>query len=354
MEAVVDYLHGVDPEAAAQARLRYGCFDHVQGRGARVRPCGRARPDGAVRGRGGGAADRPASARRRAAGAGRMGGPGRVLRRRAQRPARARRRAVLPGDVPRTDLVVEPPRPPHGRHRRRPGSAPVGAATVPAKIVVWAHNSHVGDATATELGAHGELTLGQLVRQRWADEALLVGFTTDTGTVTAASEWGGAGRAEAGASGDGGQLGVGVPRAAATTGSCCRSSTGPSWRRRGAARAGDRRDLPARDRTGQPLVPRPHGRAVRRGGPPGPHHRGGAAGADLAVGPAARLRRPIPAGSEPERRHRLAGGSACRCRRRPPSAPCRRGARRGSRRRPTASPTSGRRCLAEQVGDRAR
>jgi len=61
----------------------------------------------------------------------------------------------------------------------------------PAKVVVWAHNSHVGDARATELGSQGELTLGQLVRTRWHDEALLVGFTTDTGTVTAASEWGG-------------------------------------------------------------------------------------------------------------------------------------------------------------------
>jgi erythromycin esterase-like protein len=61
----------------------------------------------------------------------------------------------------------------------------------PAKVVVWAHNSHVGDARATELGSHGELTLGQLVRNRWADDAVLVGFTTDTGTVTAASDWGG-------------------------------------------------------------------------------------------------------------------------------------------------------------------
>ena len=61
----------------------------------------------------------------------------------------------------------------------------------PAKVVVWAHNSHVGDARATELGSHGELTLGQLIRRRWGDEALLVGFTTDAGTVTAASEWGG-------------------------------------------------------------------------------------------------------------------------------------------------------------------
>src|SRR5947209_2078608 len=59
-----------------------------------------------------------------------------------------------------------------------------------AKIVVWAHNSHLGDARATERSRYGELNLGQLVRQRYA-RSLLVGFTTYTGTVTAASDWGG-------------------------------------------------------------------------------------------------------------------------------------------------------------------
>jgi erythromycin esterase-like protein len=59
-----------------------------------------------------------------------------------------------------------------------------------AKIVVWAHNSHLGDARATEMGRHGELNVGQLVRQRHGDDAVLVGFSTYTGTVTAASDWG--------------------------------------------------------------------------------------------------------------------------------------------------------------------
>jgi len=59
------------------------------------------------------------------------------------------------------------------------------------KAVVWAHNSHVGDARATELGQAGELNVGQLVRERAGAEALLVGFSTYTGTVTAASNWGG-------------------------------------------------------------------------------------------------------------------------------------------------------------------
>ncbi len=60
------------------------------------------------------------------------------------------------------------------------------------KVVVWAHNSHVGDARATEAHAQGELNLGQLVRERHAGRTVLVGFSTHSGTVTAASQWGGA------------------------------------------------------------------------------------------------------------------------------------------------------------------
>ncbi|HEY8180965.1 MAG TPA: erythromycin esterase family protein [Thermoanaerobaculia bacterium] len=60
-----------------------------------------------------------------------------------------------------------------------------------AKIVVWEHNSHLGDARATEMGKQGELNVGQLVREKYGDDARLIGFTTHTGTVTAASEWDG-------------------------------------------------------------------------------------------------------------------------------------------------------------------
>lgn len=57
------------------------------------------------------------------------------------------------------------------------------------KVVVWEHNSHLGDARATEMGQHGELNVGQLVRERYGGEAVLIGFTTYTGSVTAASDW---------------------------------------------------------------------------------------------------------------------------------------------------------------------
>jgi erythromycin esterase-like protein len=61
----------------------------------------------------------------------------------------------------------------------------------PAKVVVWAHNSHVGDARRTEMARRGELNLGQLTREHFGTEAALVGFSTYEGTVTAASEWDG-------------------------------------------------------------------------------------------------------------------------------------------------------------------
>ena len=60
----------------------------------------------------------------------------------------------------------------------------------PAKLVVWAHNSHLGDARATEMGRRGEWNVGQLVREIYGDAAFLIGFTTYTGTVTAATNWG--------------------------------------------------------------------------------------------------------------------------------------------------------------------
>jgi protein-L-isoaspartate(D-aspartate) O-methyltransferase len=59
------------------------------------------------------------------------------------------------------------------------------------KIVVWAHNSHVGDARAAEMGAHGQLSLGQLCREELDAKCRLVGFGTHTGFVRAAADWDG-------------------------------------------------------------------------------------------------------------------------------------------------------------------
>ena len=61
-----------------------------------------------------------------------------------------------------------------------------------SRAVVWAHNSHIGDARATDMGMRrGELNIGQLCRQWWEDEAALIGFGTHAGTVAAATHWDG-------------------------------------------------------------------------------------------------------------------------------------------------------------------
>jgi len=60
-----------------------------------------------------------------------------------------------------------------------------------SRAVVWAHNSHVGDADATEMGRQGQLTIGAHCRDSLGDGAFLVGFGTDRGSVAAASDWGG-------------------------------------------------------------------------------------------------------------------------------------------------------------------
>jgi erythromycin esterase-like protein len=66
----------------------------------------------------------------------------------------------------------------------------LGRHGAPAKVAVWEHNSHLGDARATDMGLRGELNVGQLMREKFGRDTVLVGFTTYHGTVTAASDWG--------------------------------------------------------------------------------------------------------------------------------------------------------------------
>jgi erythromycin esterase-like protein/predicted phosphoribosyltransferase len=65
----------------------------------------------------------------------------------------------------------------------------LGAGGNPPRMAVWAHNSHLGDAAATEMGDRGEWNVGQLMRERYAGDAVRVGFSTHHGWVTAASDW---------------------------------------------------------------------------------------------------------------------------------------------------------------------
>jgi erythromycin esterase-like protein len=68
----------------------------------------------------------------------------------------------------------------------RAGGGPSGG-----KAVVWAHNSHIGNAAATAMGWHGEFNIGELCRTAYGDEAVLIGFGTDRGTVAASDDWDG-------------------------------------------------------------------------------------------------------------------------------------------------------------------
>ena len=124
-----------------------------------------------------------------------------------------------------------------------------------SRVVVWAHNSHVGDARATEMAARGELNIGQLMRERHGRDAVAVGFSTYTGTVTAASEWGVPRAQHVGAA----MREVRGPFHAAGL-PAFRSARSPRPQRAGAARASTaprhRGHLPARDRTPKPLVRR--------------------------------------------------------------------------------------------------
>lgn len=76
------------------------------------------------------------------------------------------------------------------RHMFNTLEAVIAHRGVGTKAVVWAHNSHIGDASATAMGWNGEFNVGQLCRVAYGDDAVLIGFGTDTGTVAAASDWG--------------------------------------------------------------------------------------------------------------------------------------------------------------------
>jgi erythromycin esterase-like protein len=189
MDAVIAYLAKVDPEAAQRARRRYACFDHVSGGDPQAygyatehglaRPC----EDEAVR--------QLVELRRSAAEYARRDGrlaPDdffyAVQNARLVKNAEEYYRSMFRARVLSWNL-----RDSHMVETLEALSVYLSTASAPAKIVVWEHNSHLGDARATEMGSLGEWNVGQLVRERHPDEAFLLGFTTNDGTVTAASDW---------------------------------------------------------------------------------------------------------------------------------------------------------------------
>jgi protein-L-isoaspartate(D-aspartate) O-methyltransferase len=179
--AVVGYLERVDPAAAAVARKRYGCLmpwerdPATYGRAAltgRYRTC----EDDVV------AALRELLARRLEYS--RQDGE-RFLdaAQNAQLVANAERyyRTIYYGSTASWNLRDQ-----HMFDTLQSLMAFHGPET---KIVVWEHNSHIGDAAATEMAARGELNVGQLCRAAYGKGAYLLGFGTDHGTVAAASDW---------------------------------------------------------------------------------------------------------------------------------------------------------------------
>jgi erythromycin esterase-like protein len=190
IEVVLDYLEKVDPDGARRARERYACFDHfgedtkaygyATGLGIadsceeevvnqlvelHNRSSELARRDGRV------AADEFFFAEQNA---------------RLVKNAEEYYRTMYRSDVSSWNL-----RDLHMMETLVAMEQHLSGADKKAKLVVWEHNSHLGDARSTEMGRRGEWNVGQLARQRYGKDAVLVGFTTHEGTVTAASDWGG-------------------------------------------------------------------------------------------------------------------------------------------------------------------
>ncbi|UVS77359.1 erythromycin esterase family protein [Actinokineospora sp. UTMC 2448] len=185
-EQVIAYLEGVDPEAAARARDRYSCLDHSDdGQGF-----GLAAAFGAGEDCEGRILDQLLDLQRHADRDGLLAEDERFhAERNAHVVQSAERyyRTMFGGRVSSWNLRDE-----HMGDTLDALAEHIGVtAGEPAKIVVWAHNSHLGDARATEMSLRGEFNLGQLVRERHPDDCRLIGFTTYTGTVTAADDWGG-------------------------------------------------------------------------------------------------------------------------------------------------------------------
>lgn len=188
MEAVLAYLSKLDPASAQRARKRYACFDHFgkdtqsYGLGVklglapsceeevineltelRLREALYMQRDGRV------AADEFFCAEQNAL----------VIKN-----AEEYYRTMFQRDVSSWNLRDE-----HMFQTLRGLRSHLEEQGVHPRIVIWAHNSHLGDARATHMGQCGELNLGQLCREAFSEKTANLGFTTYSGTVTAASEW---------------------------------------------------------------------------------------------------------------------------------------------------------------------
>jgi erythromycin esterase-like protein len=184
IRAVLDYMDKVDPEGAKRARYRYACFDHFE---EDTQAYGYAASFGLTKSCEDEVVGQLVEMRRRSADLASRDGrvePDEYLfaEQNARLVQNAERyyRSMFAGRAESWNV--------RDRHMAET-LAWLRQNRPEAKIVVWAHNSHLGDARATEMSARGEVNLGQLARECFGDDVFLLGFTTHSGEVTAASQW---------------------------------------------------------------------------------------------------------------------------------------------------------------------
>jgi len=190
IHAVLSYLQKVDPDAAKRARVRYSCFDHFS---REPQEYGYAATAGATESCEDAVVEQLAELQRRA---------GEFLSRDGEMAAEelffAEQNARLVKNAEQYYRSMFRGRASSWNLRDRHMVETIEALVAhlngsrQPKAIIWAHNSHLGDARATEMSQHGELNVGQLIREHYGGEAVLIGFSTHHGTVTAASDWGAA------------------------------------------------------------------------------------------------------------------------------------------------------------------
>lgn len=189
IEAVLTYLEKIDPDGAARARDRYSCFDHF---GEDTQMYGYATAFGLADSCENDVVAQLVELNRRASELALR--DGRVARddyffaeqnARLVKNAEQYYRTMYRSDVSSWNL-----RDRHMMETLVSLEKFLSLNSSKPKVVVWEHNSHLGDARATEMGSRGEWNVGQLARQKYGRDSVLIGFTTYSGTVTAANNWG--------------------------------------------------------------------------------------------------------------------------------------------------------------------
>jgi erythromycin esterase-like protein len=189
IDAVLRYLDKVDPDAAARARLRYSCFDHF---GHDPQEYGYAATVGATESCESAVLQQLTELQQNAVEFSRRDGQVAAdefffaeQNARLVKDAEKYYRAMFRGRASCWNLRDQ-----HMAETLENLLGHLNGSRQP-KMIVWAHNSHLGDARATEMSLHGELNVGQLIRERFSRDVVLIGFSTHHGTVTAASDWDG-------------------------------------------------------------------------------------------------------------------------------------------------------------------